>query len=268
MATGGSQVHIKPGTICEASLGGVSSDGIDVIIHPEEIPAFIPAYHLSDHCDHWQPLLAVFSARLKSAKSEEQIVRAIAVERDKSGRLILSMKPVLMTSQAIKHAQSLEFSDLKIGLVMAGVVKQIMPFGCFISFFGGLLGLAPIRKLTDKYLNSPTDVFRVGQSVFAKVTEIDRTKQRFLVSLCRSDVENTKRDDSLSDILHFNSYLSERHIIEQTHCSQSQDSAKLFANVPYGNIVEGKVRLSQDMCKTHLVIVWKTAVDVKENVCY
>lgn len=31
------------------------------------------------------------------------------------------------------------------GFIMAGFVKQIMPFGCFIGFPGGLLGLAPLR---------------------------------------------------------------------------------------------------------------------------
>lgn len=58
------------------------------MILPEGITAFIPAYHLSDHCDHWQPLLAAYSARLEAARGGQETVRAVVVGRDK-GKLLV-----------------------------------------------------------------------------------------------------------------------------------------------------------------------------------
>ncbi|XP_062503604.1 protein RRP5 homolog isoform X2 [Corticium candelabrum] len=235
----GSAVDIKAGTIVEAALAGVSAEGLDVVIVPEGIPGFIPAYHLSDHCDHWHPILTSYGQRLEAARGKQEMVKAVVTGKDQGSLLILSMKPILMTPQAIQHAQSLNFSDLKIGFVMAGFIKQIMPFGCFVSFPGRLVGLAPVRDLTDKFLNSPSDAFKVGQSVYAKVTEIETTKHRFLLSLKRTDVQSRK-GDPLSAIQHVNSYLLERHVIDDSTL-QLQDTASLFSSISWGTVVRGKI---------------------------
>lgn len=48
--------------------------------------------------------------------------------------------------------------------------------------------------MTDKFLSDATNAFQVGQTVVAKVTNLDEEKRRFLVTLKISEVMSPQRD--------------------------------------------------------------------------
>nr|XP_014354054.1 PREDICTED: protein RRP5 homolog [Latimeria chalumnae] len=58
-----------------------------------------------------------------------------------------------------------------------------MPYGVFVEFPHGLVGLAPKSAMCDKFVTSTGDHFVMGQTVVAKVTNLDEEKQRVLLSL-------------------------------------------------------------------------------------
>ena len=74
--------------IVEAALAGVSAEGLDVVIVPEGIPGFIPAYHLSDHCDHWHPILTSYGQRLEAARGKQEMVKAVVTGKDQGSLLV------------------------------------------------------------------------------------------------------------------------------------------------------------------------------------
>ena len=91
-----------------------------------------------------------------------------------------------------------------------------------------------------------------------QVTEIETTKHRFLLSLKRTDVQSRK-GDPLSAIQHVNSYLLERHVIDDSTLQLQgvtnrlssailiyvrvwfTDTASLFSSISWGTVVRGKV---------------------------
>lgn len=55
---------------------------------------------------------------------------------------VVSKKPSLITALEAENLVS-SFSELQVGMVMVGWVKNIMPYGVFVNFPHGLFGLAP-----------------------------------------------------------------------------------------------------------------------------
>lgn len=50
------------------------------------------------------------------------------------------------------------------------------------------------QAMTDKFIRDTTNTFQVGQTVIAKVTNLDEEKRRFLVTLKISEVISPKGD--------------------------------------------------------------------------
>lgn len=48
--------------------------------------------------------------------------------------------------------------------------------------------------MTDKFVSDTTNAFQLGQTVFAKVTNLDEEKRRFLVTLKISEVISPEGD--------------------------------------------------------------------------
>lgn len=71
--------------------------------------------------------------------------------------------------------------------MLVGIIKKLMPYGVFVDLLNGLIGLAPNKYLCDRFVTSESNPYVVGQSVVAKVTEVENEKQRFLVSLRMTD---------------------------------------------------------------------------------
>ncbi|XP_006816311.2 protein RRP5 homolog, partial [Saccoglossus kowalevskii] len=86
--------------------------------------------------------------------------------------------------QAVKDNQCVtNFSDLYVDLVLNGFIKQIMPYGVFVGFPNNITGLAPKLYMGDIFVDDAGVPYKNGQSVKAKVLEINTEKKRFIVSL-------------------------------------------------------------------------------------
>ncbi|XP_062865750.1 protein RRP5 homolog [Trichomycterus rosablanca] len=153
--------------------------GLEVSILPEEVPAILPTVHLSDHVTN-SPLL------WESIEEGDTISNVMCLSKNKQ-RIALSKKPLLTAALEAGNLVS-SFSELEVGMVMVGWVKSIMPYGVFVDFPHGLFGLVPKSAMSDRFITETVGVFEIGQTVLAKITNLDQEKRRFLISLKVSEV--------------------------------------------------------------------------------
>jgi uncharacterized protein len=77
-------------------------------------------------------------------------------------------------------------SDLLPGMVLEGVVTNIVAFGAFVDIGVHQDGLVHVSQLADRYIKDPNDAVKVGQKVKVTVQSIDLVRGRIALSM-RSD---------------------------------------------------------------------------------
>ncbi|XP_040294884.1 protein RRP5 homolog isoform X2 [Bufo bufo] len=162
------------GKIVDVRIVSKADEGLDVLILPEESPAFLPKAHLSDH-------IAISELLWHSLKEGDPLAGVMVLSLSK-GRTILTRKAALISFME-KEPVVNNVSKVTVGMVFTGFVKNIMPYGIFVEFPYGFVGLAPKSKISDKFVTNINDHFALGQTVVAKVTNIDEKTRRILVTL-------------------------------------------------------------------------------------
>ena len=76
-----------------------------------------------------------------------------------------------------------EIEDLRVGMVLPGLVSNITAFGAFVNIGVHQDGLVHISQLADKFVSSPGDVVRLGQQVLVRVVEVDLKRRRISLSM-------------------------------------------------------------------------------------
>ena len=73
--------------------------------------------------------------------------------------------------------------DLRIGMLLPGIVTNITNFGAFVDI--GVLqdGLVHVSQLADKFVKDPNEVVKVAQKVQVRVTEVDEARKRIALSM-------------------------------------------------------------------------------------
>jgi uncharacterized protein len=76
-----------------------------------------------------------------------------------------------------------ELKDLSEGMMLEGVVTNIVAFGAFVDIGVHQDGLVHVSQLSDKYVADPNAVVRVGQKVKVRVVSIDMARNRIALSM-------------------------------------------------------------------------------------
>lgn len=173
------QFDFQVGKKLEVLVLKKSIAGLEVDILPDEFRALLPTMHLSDHISNC-PLL------WEAIREGDTISSLVCLSKNKD-TITLTKKPA-MKKFLEEGTLAQDFSDIVVGMQLFGWIKNIMPYGVFVEFPHGLIGLAPKSALCDRFVTDPVTVFAVGQTVVAKVTNLDEEKQRFLVTLKVSEV--------------------------------------------------------------------------------
>lgn len=77
----------------------------------------------------------------------------------------------------------LDIKELTEGMVLTGVVRNIVDFGVFVDVGLHSDGLIHKSQLSDTYIENPMDVVSVGQAISATVIAIDIEKEKISLSL-------------------------------------------------------------------------------------
>ena len=85
-------------------------------------------------------------------------------------------KPVL-------RSDLLSLEDLKEGMVLSGVVRNVIDFGAFVDIGVHQDGLVHISQICDRYIKHPSEVLKVGDHVQVKVLSVDPIKKRIALTM-------------------------------------------------------------------------------------
>ena len=90
---------------------------------------------------------------------------------------------VILSRKAVgKEAMKWMMNDLKEGMCVRGIVKNIRPYGAFIEIGGGIVGLVHIEDISVARIKSPYERFRIGQKINIMIKSIDRKTNRVILS--------------------------------------------------------------------------------------
>ncbi|WP_407426748.1 Tex family protein [Arcticibacter sp.] len=73
--------------------------------------------------------------------------------------------------------------DLKVGMILPGIVTNITSFGAFVDVGVHQDGLVHLSQLSDRFIKDPNEVVKVHQKVTVRVTEVDETRKRIALSM-------------------------------------------------------------------------------------
>ncbi len=143
----------------------LTSVNAGVVAFLEGIRGFIPASQLA----------LEYVEDVDTFVGETLEVVVITADPDKK-KLVLSAKEVAKEKAAREHEKKL--NALQKGFVTEGVIDRIEPYGCFVNIGDGLSGLVHISQICNKFLKSPNEVVKLGQTVKVKVLDVNEGKIR------------------------------------------------------------------------------------------
>lgn len=77
----------------------------------------------------------------------------------------------------------LDIKDLKPGMIVRGVVRNVAAFGAFIDLGLHQDGLVHVSELSDQFVRDPLTIVRIGQSVQVRILSIDLERKRIALSM-------------------------------------------------------------------------------------
>lgn len=83
-------------------------------------------------------------------------------------------------------------ADLKVGMVLEGVISNVANFGAFVDIGVHQDGLVHISSITDKFINNPSDFVKAGEIVKVKVIEVDAARKRISLTMRLNETVSEK----------------------------------------------------------------------------
>ena len=74
-------------------------------------------------------------------------------------------------------------NDLKEGMILNGIVDNIVAFGAFVEIGIKEKGLLHISEISDKFIKSPSECLKLGQKIKVTVKSIDLERKRISLSM-------------------------------------------------------------------------------------
>ncbi len=108
----------------------------------------------------------------------EDTLNDIISELLKPGRDVRDSLP-----KPVLRSDVLEITDLKEGMILNGVVRNVTDFGAFVDLGVHQDGLVHISELSDKFVAHPSMVVKTGQSVKVKIKSIDLKSNRIALTM-------------------------------------------------------------------------------------
>lgn len=159
----------------------VSANKGGLMVEVNNVPGFLPVSQLSiEHYPRVEEgdknrILGILNSYVGQSFSV-QVITADAEEE----KLIVSEKAVF------EEELQKNLSSLKIGEIVTGQITGIVDFGVFVKF-GEMEGLVHISELAWQRIENPKDLFKVGDTVKAKVIAIEKGRVSLSIKQLQSD---------------------------------------------------------------------------------
>ncbi len=152
-------------------------------VHPEAYPVVERLLQqvqkpIQDVMGHVELLRSIKPETLVDERFGVPTVQDILQELEKPGR---DPRPEFRAPQFADGIHQLK--DLKIGMVLEGVVTNVTNFGAFVDIGVHQDGLVHISALTDRFIKDPHEVIKAGDIVKVKILEVDHDRSRIALSM-------------------------------------------------------------------------------------
>ena len=168
--------RLSPGDVVEGTISNivdfgafVDLEGIDGLIHISELSW--------SHVNHPSELLEI---------GQEVRVKVLDIDRDRQ-RISLGLKQ----TQSDPWQQVVD--TYQQGDVVEGRVTKVVTFGAFVEVVPGVEGLVHISELATHHVENPREIVQQGESVRAKIIEMDADRRRLSLSLKRVEEGEASR---------------------------------------------------------------------------
>ncbi|KAI0844161.1 nucleic acid-binding protein [Daldinia vernicosa] len=124
--------------------------------------------------------------------NKNDITRVSVVEVDKSNKKIrLSTRPsrVLNSSLPVKDREITKASQVSVGDILRGFVKNVSDKGLFVSLGGNVTAMVKISDLSDRYLKDWKDEYQIDQLIKGRIISVDSDTGHIQMSLKASVVD-------------------------------------------------------------------------------
>jgi small subunit ribosomal protein S1 len=168
--------RLSPGDIVEGTISNivdfgafVDLEGIDGLIHISELSW--------SHVNHPSELLEI---------GQEVRVKVLDIDRERQ-RISLGLKQ----TQSDPWQQVID--TYQQGDVVEGRVTKVVTFGAFVEVIPGVEGLVHISELAPHHVENPREVVQQGETLRAKIIEMDAERRRLSLSLKRVEEGESPR---------------------------------------------------------------------------
>ncbi len=103
----------------------------------------------------------------------------------KERKLILSAKIIEKERALLQKTQRI--GRLTTGDVVEGTIERMESYGVFIAMGEGLTGLCHISQITNKFIKSPKEVLKLGETVKAKILKIEGDRISLSIKALKED---------------------------------------------------------------------------------
>jgi protein Tex len=85
--------------------------------------------------------------------------------------------------EPFEFANIYKIEDVKMGMIVPGVVTNITRFGAFVDIGVKQDGLVHVSEIADKFITDPNEILKLNDKVQVKVTEVDVARKRIALSI-------------------------------------------------------------------------------------
>ncbi|MBD1584605.1 Tex family protein [Pseudoalteromonas sp. S16_S37] len=156
-------------------------------VHPEAYPVVkqiceVKQVLVSNLIGNTELLNKLVANDFTSEKFGLPTVTDIIKELDKPGR---DPRPEFKTATFKAGVETI--NDLKVGMILEGVVSNVANFGAFVDVGVHQDGLVHISAITNKFISDPREVVKAGDIVKVKVIEVDAPRKRISFTMRLDD---------------------------------------------------------------------------------
>jgi protein Tex len=160
-------------------------------------------------------------------------VTDILAELEKPGR---DPRPAFSTATFAAGVEKV--ADLKVGMVLEGVVTNVAAFGAFVDVGVHQDGLVHVSAMAERFVSDPHEVVRSGQVVRVKVVTVDVERQRIGLSLRLNDTpqdDQGKRSDRVGSSRRDGGHQGRG---QRPNPSRGKDADRRASNQPAGSMAQ------------------------------
>ncbi|KAL4871045.1 hypothetical protein BDV12DRAFT_164650 [Aspergillus spectabilis] len=139
------------------------------------------------------------ASALSKVRVGQKLSELVVLDIHRSHRIIHVSSRSSLKKASKEGKVPITFEDLKEGVEVTGVVKNITLNGIFVQFLGGLTGLVPKRLVGSENAAKPGFGMTNGQVVSATVHSLDIDFRRFFLSLDPSEATHASKKGSAKE---------------------------------------------------------------------